>query len=92
VLAPFNHFFHIIIEDANRPTAGVVFFHCNHLFCNGTPNTLLSTAPDNSPVHVTEIEDNCPLSPVPLKQETLVEALIDNDTSKEQEATNVSLT
>lgn len=39
-LAPVNHFFSIIIEDANRPLARV-FFCWNHLFRNGTRNALL---------------------------------------------------
>jgi len=38
-----------------------------------------SSAPDNSAVHVIEIEDDCPLSPVPLEQEKLVEPLFENE-------------
>ena len=46
-----------------------------------------SSAPDTSPVHVIEIEDDFPPSPVQPEQENLVD-----DTGKEQEAANVSLT
>ena len=43
-----------------------------------------SSTADNSSFHLIEIEDDFP--------ENLVEAHVDSDTSKEQEATNVSLT
>jgi len=51
-----------------------------------------SSAADNSPFQLIEIEDDFPVSPVPPEQENLVESLVDTDTSDEQEATNVSLT
>ena len=46
-----------------------------------------SSAPDKSSVHVIEIEDDS----LPSSAEPSVEVLVDNDTSKEQKATNVSL-
>ena len=51
-----------------------------------------SSAADNSAFHLIEIEDDFPESPVPPEKENLVQPLVDSDTSKEQEATNVSLT
>ena len=55
-----------------------------------TPCT--SSAADNSAFHLIEIEDDFPEPPVPPEKENLVQPLVDSDTSKEQEATNVSLT
>ena len=51
-----------------------------------------SSAADNSSVHLIEIEDDFPVLPVPPEQENLEEPLVDSYTSKEQKATNVSLT
>ncbi|XP_068761695.1 uncharacterized protein [Montipora capricornis] len=51
-----------------------------------------SSAADNSSVHLIEIVDDFPVLPVPPEQENLEEPLVDCYTSKEQEATNVSLT
>ena len=51
-----------------------------------------SSAADNSAFHLIEIEDDFPESPVPPEKKNLVQPLVDSDTSKEQEATNVSLT
>ena len=51
-----------------------------------------SSTADNSAFHLIEIEDDFPESTVPPEKENLVQPLVDSDTSKEQEATNVSLT
>ena len=51
-----------------------------------------SSAADNSSVHLIEIVDDFPVLPVPPEQENSEEPLVDSYTSKEQEATNVSLT
>ncbi|XP_068739196.1 uncharacterized protein [Montipora capricornis] len=51
-----------------------------------------SSAADNSSVRLIEIEDDFPVLLVPPEQENLEEPLVDSYTSKEQEATNVSLT
>ena len=49
-----------------------------------------SSAADNSLINLIEIEDDFPVLPVPPEQESLVEPLVDSDTSKEQDAANVS--